>query len=109
MKKQTALVFDEVCAIEPVGEVDMYDFVIPDTHCFFANGVLVHNSGSIEEDADMVLLLHRPELYDKCKPEDKGYMFVKLAKDRQGGRDDTVRLKWYAKQRHYGVPAREEE
>jgi replicative DNA helicase len=56
----------------------------------------------------MVLLLHRPELYEKCKSEDRGFMFVKIAKDRQGGRDDIIRLKWYAKQRHYGVPTKEE-
>lgn len=68
----------------------------------------LQESGSIEQDADMVLLLHRPELYDKCKAEDRGFMFVKIAKDRQGGRDDIIRLKWYAKQRHYGVPTKEE-
>lgn len=62
----------------------------------------LQESGSIEQDADMVLLLHRPELYDKCKPDDKGVMLVKIAKDRQGGRDDVVRLKWQPRSRQYG-------
>ncbi len=61
-------------------------------------------SGSIEEDADLALLLHRPELYKKCSEEDKGFMFIRIGKDRQGGRSDTVRLKWYPEFKRYGTP-----
>ena len=34
-----------VTAVEPAGEEDVFDLVEPETHHFFANGLLVHNCG----------------------------------------------------------------
>jgi hypothetical protein len=53
------LILDEVMEISEVGNRDTYDFVIPKTHCYIANGILVHNSADVEADADIVILLHR--------------------------------------------------
>ena len=36
------------------------------THNFIANGIATHNS--IEQDADVVILLHRDDYYDKESP-----------------------------------------
>ena len=36
--------YDEIVSIVAVGEVDVYDFQIPKNKCFFADGVLTHNS-----------------------------------------------------------------
>ena len=33
----------KVISIEYIGEENVYDLVVPYTHCFFANGMLVHN------------------------------------------------------------------
>ena len=44
-------------------EVRVCDLNVPDTHCFLTNGLVVHNSGSIEQDADLVLFLYREEYY----------------------------------------------
>jgi hypothetical protein len=66
MSKQGNLDFDEIFEITEVSEEDTYDFVIPETHCFFANGILVHNSGNLEENADLVLGLWRA---DKESPD----------------------------------------
>jgi len=33
----------KVISIEYIGKEKVYDLVIPSTHCFFANGILVHN------------------------------------------------------------------
>jgi replicative DNA helicase len=73
---------DEIVSIEDVGEIDTYDFTIPHTHCFVANGVVVHNSGAIEEKADAVLMLHYPHFYDKS--EDMNELQVIVAKNRYG-------------------------
>jgi hypothetical protein len=73
---------DEIVSIEDVGEIDTYDFTIPVTHCFYANDVLVHNSGSIEEKADCCLMLHYPYFYDKT--EDMNELQVIVAKNRYG-------------------------
>jgi replicative DNA helicase len=49
-------------------------------------------SGDLEQDADVVLLLHRPELYDPNK--DKGILEIRVAKNRQLGVEGIVKLVW---------------
>ncbi len=50
-------------------------------HNFVANGIAVHNS--IEQDADMVILLHRDEVYDR-EIERQGEADFIVAKNRSG-------------------------
>jgi replicative DNA helicase len=51
----------------------------------------LRESGAIEQDADMVLLLHRPDYYD---PNDQpGVAELNVAKNRNG-RTDTVKLQF---------------
>lgn len=45
------------------GEVRVCDLHVPFTHNFITNGIVVHNSGAIEQDADEVIFLMRPEYY----------------------------------------------
>lgn len=47
----------------------------------------LRDSGAIEQDADMILLLHRNSYYDK-EATDKGYLKVLVKKHRQGGTAD---------------------
>lgn len=46
----------------------------------------LRESGSIEQDADVVLMLHRPEYYDKN--EEKGVGVLRIAKQRDGQSGD---------------------
>ena len=50
-------------------------------HNFVADGIAVHNS--IEQDADMVMLLHREDMYEKESPR-AGEADIILAKHRNG-------------------------
>lgn len=50
-------------------------------------------SGSLEEDADVVFLLYRDELYNS-KTEDKGVMEARMAKNRQLGQAKAIKLQW---------------
>nr|YP_001293475.1 DNA replication helicase [Rhodomonas salina]ABO70865.1 DNA replication helicase [Rhodomonas salina] len=45
-----------------VGEHHSYDLWVPATNCYVVNNSLVHNS--IEQDADLVLMLYRDSYYD---------------------------------------------
>ncbi|GAA0916662.1 replicative DNA helicase [Nonomuraea longicatena] len=58
--------WDEIVAVDPLGEQVVYDATVLGTHNFVADGVAVHNS--IEQDADMVILLHREDAYEKESP-----------------------------------------
>ena len=50
-------------------------------HNFVANGIAVHNS--IEQDADMVMLLHRESVYEPDSPRE-GEADIIVAKHRNG-------------------------
>ncbi|NPB06010.1 MAG: replicative DNA helicase [Aquificae bacterium] len=51
----------------------------------------LRESGQIEQDADIILFLHRPEKYRKVPPDQKGITEVIIAKQRQGP-TDTIKL-----------------
>lgn len=73
--------WDEVVDIESVGEQDVFDGTVPGTHNFVANGIALHNS--LEQDADMVILLHRPDAFERDDPR-AGEADIILGKHRNG-------------------------
>ena len=75
------VLWDDVVSIESVGEQEVFDATVLGTHNFIADGVAVHNS--IEQDADMVVLLHREELYERESPRAGEADFI-VAKHRNG-------------------------
>ncbi len=89
------ILWDEIVSITPLGEEDVYDLTVPGVHNFVANEIIVHNS--IEQDADMVCFIYRPEYYQILEDEEgqslKGVAELIVAKHRNGALD-TVRLKF---------------
>jgi replicative DNA helicase len=79
--------WDEVVAIDPLGTQDVFDATVVGTHNFIANGVAIHNS--IEQDADVVILLHREDYYDKESPRAGEADFI-VAKHRNGPTDTVT-------------------
>jgi replicative DNA helicase len=75
------VLWDEVVDVVPLGEQDVYDATVLGTHNFIADGIAVHNS--IEQDADMVILLHREDAYEKESPRAGEADFI-VAKHRNG-------------------------
>jgi replicative DNA helicase len=75
--------WDRILTVELVGEEDVFDLTVPDTSCWLADGVVSHNSGAIEQDADMILLIYREEVYDRQTTK-KGIAEIDLVKHRNG-------------------------
>jgi replicative DNA helicase len=73
--------WDEIVEITSLGEQDVFDATVPGTHNFIADGIAAHNS--IEQDADMVILLHRPDAFERDDPR-AGEADLILAKHRNG-------------------------
>ncbi|MCI2236957.1 replicative DNA helicase [Paenibacillus sp. TRM 82003] len=88
------VLWDEVVAVEPDGQEQVFDATVAGGHNFVANGIAVHNS--IEQDADMVVLLHREDMYEKESPRAGEADFI-VAKHRNGP-TDTITV---AFQGHY--------
>ena len=81
MMAMNDLYWDRIVSIEDDGIEEVFDATVVGAHNFVANGVTVHNS--IEQDADMVILLHREDVYDKESPR-AGEADVIVAKHRNG-------------------------
>jgi replicative DNA helicase len=73
--------WDKIASIESIGEQPVYDATVLGTHNFVANGINLHNS--IEQDSDMVILLHREDAYERESPR-AGEADLVVAKHRNG-------------------------
>lgn len=62
----------------------------------------LRDSGDIEQDADVVMFVHRPEMYDPSNEELKGYAEVLIRKQRNGALSD-VPLRYLGAQTKFDV------
>jgi replicative DNA helicase len=77
------LFWDRVVNVVPEGEEEVYDLTVPGPANWLADGIVSHNSGALEQDADMILLIYREEVYDKNTTK-KGIAEIDLVKHRNG-------------------------
>jgi replicative DNA helicase len=73
--------WDEITSVESLGEQPVYDATVLGTHNFVADGISLHNS--IEQDSDVVILLHREDAYERESPR-AGEADLIVAKHRNG-------------------------
>jgi replicative DNA helicase len=90
------VVWETLASIEPEGIERVYDLTVGNLHNFCANGLITHNSGSLEQEADVVAFLYRDGYYNSETPEPDLTEFI-IAKHRNGP-TGTVKLRF---QREY--------
>jgi replicative DNA helicase len=73
--------WDTIASIQSIGQQPVYDATVLERHNFVANGISIHNS--IEQDSDVVILLHREDQYEKESPR-AGEADLIVAKHRNG-------------------------
>jgi len=86
---QSDVYWDRIKSVTADGIENVYDLTVEDLHSFVAGNVILHNS--IEQDADVVMFLYRPEYYKS--DEKPGVAEVHVAKHRNGP-TGTIELKF---------------
>jgi replicative DNA helicase len=80
---ESDLFWDRVVSVEPAGEEDVYDLTVPGPGSWLADAIVSHNSGALEQDADIVMFIYREEEH-KPSEENKGIAEIIIGKQRNG-------------------------
>jgi replicative DNA helicase len=93
--------WDRIVSIEPAGQEDVFDLTVPGPASWLADGIVSHNSGALEQDADVIMFLHRPSFYSKDPMEEEARKTaeVHVGKQRNGptGKIEVAFLSQYAR------------
>lgn len=93
---QSDVLWDEISKVEELGVQPVYDVTVGDLHNFCVDDFITHNSGALEQEADVVAFLYREGYYKEEASEPDLTEFI-IAKHRNGP-TGTVKLRF---QREY--------
>lgn len=85
---ESDVLWDAVVSVEPDGESECFDVSVPGLANFVCQNFIVHNSGAIEQDADMVAFIYRAAYYDRDANDEAEFIIEK----QRNGPTCTVKL-----------------
>ena len=85
----SGLLWEPIRSIVPAGETEVFDITVPECANFLANGIVAHNSGALEQTADVVLFIYRDEVYNP-ETERRNQADIIVAKHRNGPVGEVV-------------------
>ncbi len=106
------VLWDPVVSMEEQGVESVFDLTVGELHNFCVDDIVTHNSGAIEQEADIVTFLYRDVYYNKETSADPDSTEVIVAKHRNG-RVGTIKLRFqpehtlfvpYGDDSHYPAP-----